>query len=598
VAVSAAARDHYVRNHWVPANKVDVIYSPLSSQALTAAADPDALQELREQLQLQDAYPVLLNVARLHPVKDQSLLVECMPKVLERWPKARLLIAGDGEMQPELEALIASRQVGGAVTLLGKRDDVPLLLAASDIFVLSSLSEGLGLSVIEAMAAGKPVVAARVGGIPEVVRDGVTGLLVSSRDPVDYAKAVERIAQDRDNAKAMGAAGRDVAKTKFHPTTAASRLGGVYRRVVRARRHRTAGASRRDALTPRDVLARGLWVLRGSRLSQRLRQEQIRILTYHGFTDEPEDSLAGRFHLHVDVFRSQLRHLKRHYNVVPLADVADHLTGAKPLPSDAAVITIDDGYSSAHALALPILAEFQTPATLFPALDFVDGKSLMWTDRVKACVAVADAGTVLNIPSRDGPLTLDLGGGDKRITARRIVNLLLWKERGEREDVLKRVEDAVGARLPREALAAFQPMTWSGVEEMVRSGLVDVGSHTVSHAMLTTLSDQELATELNVSKHALESRLGVRCDLFCYPYGGQGAFDDRAAEAVRAAGYRCALTTLPGMVSRGDDPFRLRRLGPAEDPLEFDFAMSGFGSMLSESKQRLARRLAVGHAAS
>jgi glycosyltransferase involved in cell wall biosynthesis len=127
----------------------------------------------------------------------------------------RLLIAGDGPERPRLVSEIARLGLDGAVELLGTRGDVHELLAAADVFVLSSESEGMPMSVLEAMAAGLPVVASAVGGVPEVVRDGETGALVPPRDPVALAEAIRLLVADPALRQRFGDAGRRRVEREF-----------------------------------------------------------------------------------------------------------------------------------------------------------------------------------------------------------------------------------------------------------------------------------------------------------------------------------------------------------------------------------------------
>jgi len=144
---------------------------------------------------------VVGNVARLVGQKDQRALVEAAPAILERFPEARFVIAGEGELRGELEAAAS----GLPFEFTGERDDVPELLAGFDVFAFPSLFEGLCLAVIEAQAAGVPVVATPVGGIRETVVDGETGLLVPLRDPAALAAAVCRLLEDRELAARLAA---------------------------------------------------------------------------------------------------------------------------------------------------------------------------------------------------------------------------------------------------------------------------------------------------------------------------------------------------------------------------------------------------------
>ena len=156
--------------------------------------------------------PLVLSVGRLAEPKDALTLVRALAAVPAHGFSA--LLVGDGPDRPAVEAEV--RRFGlQDVTLAGTRDDVPELLARADVFVLSSRSEGAPLSILEAMAAGLPVVSSRVGGVPELVVDGVTGLLVPPGDPAAMAAALGRLLEDADLRRRLGAAGRERALRCF-----------------------------------------------------------------------------------------------------------------------------------------------------------------------------------------------------------------------------------------------------------------------------------------------------------------------------------------------------------------------------------------------
>lgn len=159
--------------------------------------------------------PLIGNVARLVPQKGQRTIVEAAPLVLERHPRARFVLVGDGDGRPELEQAVAAAGLSNSFLFLGHRDDVPGLLASFEVFVLPSRFEGLCYAVIEAQAAGVPVVATPVGGVRENVRDGETGVVVPPDDPVALAAAVNRLLEDRAEARRLAEAARDRALARY-----------------------------------------------------------------------------------------------------------------------------------------------------------------------------------------------------------------------------------------------------------------------------------------------------------------------------------------------------------------------------------------------
>lgn len=156
------------------------------SRFASSAADRGAM---RKELGV-DGEIVFLCAASLTPKKGHLVLIEALSRVVGKAPGVRLFLAGEGAQRLELEKRVALLGLGHAVRFLGARDDMPALLAASDVFVLSSFWEGMPLSVMEAMAAGRPVVCTAVGGSAEIVEDGVTGWLVPPNDPARLAEAM------------------------------------------------------------------------------------------------------------------------------------------------------------------------------------------------------------------------------------------------------------------------------------------------------------------------------------------------------------------------------------------------------------------------
>ena len=186
-------------------------------------------ESVRAALGLGAAEPVALTVGSLTPQKAQAALIEAWARVRRERPDARLLIAGEGPLRGELERRILALGLGEAVTLLGARLDAPDLMEAADLFVLPSVREGLSITILEAMRAGRPVVATRVGGNGEAVAEGETGRLVPAREPAALAGAMLELFGDPARAAAMGAAGRRRWAERFTAERMVRSLERVYR---------------------------------------------------------------------------------------------------------------------------------------------------------------------------------------------------------------------------------------------------------------------------------------------------------------------------------------------------------------------------------
>jgi glycosyltransferase involved in cell wall biosynthesis len=183
---------------------------PPQSLRLVYEGVPDRRPEAggRAALGIPEEALVVGNVAALTDHKDHQTLIEAAARVRERLPQAWFVIVGEGELRPRLQALARARGLAERFLFTGFRQDLDRLLPAFTIFCLSSHLEGLGTSLLDAMAFGLPVVATRAGGIPEAVEDGGTGQLVPVRDPQALAEALVRLLEDRDRQQVLGNAGR------------------------------------------------------------------------------------------------------------------------------------------------------------------------------------------------------------------------------------------------------------------------------------------------------------------------------------------------------------------------------------------------------
>lgn len=174
--------------------------------------------QAREQLRLEATDRVITIVARLYPEKNHQLLLRAFARIAQEKPEAKLLIVGDGVEEQEIASTIARLGLGERVRMLGVRRDIPVILAASDAFVLCSDREGLPIAVLEAMAAGLPVIATRVGDLPQVVREKVTGLIVPPGDEFALAGAMAEVLADPERARRMGHAGRATVEAQYSLT--------------------------------------------------------------------------------------------------------------------------------------------------------------------------------------------------------------------------------------------------------------------------------------------------------------------------------------------------------------------------------------------
>jgi glycosyltransferase involved in cell wall biosynthesis len=213
-----------------------VVENPIDLEELRRPAARDRGALLHE-IGLPADVLVLLNVARLSPQKGLHHAIDALPRIREAHPRAHLLSVGAQDHREWLESLRRRSEelgVAGHVHFLGPRRDIPDWLRACDVFVFPSLFEGLGLALIEAMAAGCVCVASAVGPVTEIVRDGVEGFLVPPGDDAALARAVLQAIDDVPRRRMLSASAKESATRRFDPKAAAHRLEAVYERVLAA----------------------------------------------------------------------------------------------------------------------------------------------------------------------------------------------------------------------------------------------------------------------------------------------------------------------------------------------------------------------------
>jgi glycosyltransferase involved in cell wall biosynthesis len=228
ICVSDGLRQKHLQRG-VPEDKLTVIHN---STVLPDGVTEDAKASARTDLGVDADAKVVGTVARLCPGKGIDCLMKAAVEVCRKRPEAVFLVAGDGDLRPDFELAAENLGLGDRFRFLGFREDVHKVFLASDVFSLPSWGEGHPLSVLEAMAFARPVVATRVAGIVEAVTDGVTGLLVPRDGAADLAEAVLRLLDSPDDAGEMGRMGRIKVEAEFSIARTLEATRAVYRRAM------------------------------------------------------------------------------------------------------------------------------------------------------------------------------------------------------------------------------------------------------------------------------------------------------------------------------------------------------------------------------
>jgi len=232
IAVSESARTHHLQRARLRPEWVITLYNGIDTGRFREVP-PGTRAAVRAELGIPGDAPLLVTVAIQREPKGIQHMLAALRAVAAVRPEVHYLLVGDGPHRPALEQIAAAAGIASHTVFAGTRDDIPALLAAADLFVLPSLTEALPTVIAEAMAAGLPVVATEVGGIPEMVAHGDSALLVPPADPGLLAEAVIRILSNPRQAAAMGRAGRRVAAERFDARRQAEALAEEYRRLAR-----------------------------------------------------------------------------------------------------------------------------------------------------------------------------------------------------------------------------------------------------------------------------------------------------------------------------------------------------------------------------
>jgi len=240
IAASEAIRRMLVADG-IPPNRVVTVHEGIDVELVQGAPAVN----VHEVCFLPHRAPLVGNVAALVPHKGQRHLVEAARLVVRELPDARFVILGEGELREQLERQVRDYHLEKHVVLPGFRTDVLGCIKGFDVFAMSSVTEGLGTSLLDAMACSRAIVATRAGGIPEIVDDGRTGVLVEPRDHAAMARAILRLLKDDELRRRMGEAGLARVSERFTVDRMVAETAAVYERVAGTRR--AADSARRLA---------------------------------------------------------------------------------------------------------------------------------------------------------------------------------------------------------------------------------------------------------------------------------------------------------------------------------------------------------------
>jgi sugar transferase (PEP-CTERM/EpsH1 system associated) len=573
VAVSSDLAGDLAKLWRVSPARISLIANGVDLDRFAVDASHDGL---RHALGLTAENRVILNIGRLRPVKDPWTLLRAFATVHARMKEARLLIVGSDQgtgVQEKLETFARDLGIRDTVMFAGVRQNIPAFLNLSDIYVNCSVYEGMSNTILEAMAAAKPVIATSVGGNPELVKHGETGYLVPAQDDRLLAARMLDILTDPQLKRSMGAAGRRAVEVNHQLSGMVERYAELYRNsLLRYENKITSPAAERV-----KKAAAHLFRMSGANYLRWLSgTNRLTIVGYHRVLPLYE-AMHYPFQAMVmpkDLFEAQIAHLAKNYCPMSISD-AIRLLRAGKLPRRALIVTFDDGYHDNYEHAYPILRRFQVPASFFVVTDFVDGKTGLWWDEVAGrieqilrCRLLQSSEDARHLPQ----WALSIMGKARSpeeapVIARDLVgqlNRVSSTERRKVFDLLCSIAAGFG-----EATGKKLMLSWKEVKELHDSGMT-IGSHTASHEFLDEAEEAAAWREIHESVTILKQRLNTPARFLTYPAGRCGR---DSSILLRRAGIEAAITSRPGSNNSRTDIYHLKRYDAG-----YSYLRSGFSS--------------------
>jgi peptidoglycan/xylan/chitin deacetylase (PgdA/CDA1 family) len=305
------------------------------------------------------------------------------------------------------------------------------------------------------------------------------------------------------------------------------------------------------------------------------------IIYYHGVVKENELAKIGNYqgkHVFEREFYNQMNYIREYYMPISLSELINDQSDDINKIRNAIIITFDDGYLNNYEYAFPILKKFNIPATIFLTTNFINKKKPLWPDRIEyALMNTKKKEIQLSFLSDISSLYLKTEADRMNIDS--IIRRKIKKmHKSEVEGALDEIEEAFGCSLSHKVKTWFHyaPLEWKQAREMLDSGLINFGSHTVNHYILTKCDPETIRYETGESRKIIRKELGISCESFAYPNGRPTDFNDVTRKIISQIGYSTALTTVNELASQYSDIFNLPRL-----PVKAKTSINEFKGQLS-----------------
>jgi peptidoglycan/xylan/chitin deacetylase (PgdA/CDA1 family) len=294
-----------------------------------------------------------------------------------------------------------------------------------------------------------------------------------------------------------------------------------------------------------------------------------RIFMYHRFgstRDEDNKTFIG-------AFEQQVAMIRNNYCPMRLAELQRMVESGERPPSNAVILTVDDGYEDFFTYAYPILKKYGVPATVFVTFNFLERKIWLWPDLLKFILKNSRFNEI-SVRDREFQRKFSLEEECNQQSAwSDIADYCLAIGHSRCIEFIDELGRDLDVKVPKHPTTDFRGLSWNHVREMAAEG-IEIGSHTNNHPRLTTIDEKALAHEIYDSKHSIEGAIDREVSCFAFPFGTRSDIDERSKQMLRDAGYRMAFAAYFGN-NFGNDPFEINRIAAQDDWREFNEDIHG-----------------------
>ncbi len=502
----------------------------------------------------------LLFVGAVGKLKGEKDLVQALALIKQTGVDVSVSFLGD-----RAEGLAEYCRKLGVTDSIGHLGPVPMykrldFYRDADMFVLPTYAEAMPIAVIEAMAAGLPVITTAVGGIPEIIDDGVEGFLIECGDVNELAEKIVLLSRDEQKRLEMGSNGRSRILRQMNFDR--------YIEGLRTELEQTISNPKKNIpvslLIKRSI--KSLASIAKARLGHpRVSPGSVNILAYHRVVADigkaERDAIYGIV-VSTATFRRHCELLRRKYDVVSLETAMRFADDRRETSRPIAVITFDDGYVDFYEEAFPVLKELGLPATVFLPTDYIGQPKPLAHDRIYWLLKLAlersvSMAAALRKAGVSGEIAGEFAGAGDLLG---LTDKLVYLSNELRERAIVAMEQELGDEL-EEYPSEYRLLNWEMIREMSRNG-IDFGGHTANHVILPLEVESVMKTEIDRCKQTLESELGGKVASFAYP---NGEYNGLIKQLAANAGFSLAVTTQTGINRSGADLLALRRTSLCEE---------------------------------